>query len=102
MNTEPQRERRFETHHAAAWIGLAVGQIGVIVTDVEEAARRYVAERSMALLRLSPRPPERAGQSRPSVPFLVRVALNPQQPQIELLQPIAGPSVYDDWDGMPR
>lgn len=74
-------------------------QVGIVVPDLEAA------------LRTSPRPAdepwrlwtydgavlsERIYRGRPGT-FAVRIALGGTDPQLELMQPVAGPSIYDEW-----
>ena len=81
-------------------VGRPVGQIGIVVRDLERACHRY-----SALWRCGPwriftyGPAILSSQSYRGAPsqFVVRIALNATTPQLELLQPLAGPSVYDDW-----
>lgn len=85
---------------AEAYVGRAVGQIGIVVRDLEAACRRY-----SALWRNGPwrcftySPAILSHQTYRGEPsrFSVRIGLNTTTPQIELLQPLEGPSVYDDW-----
>lgn len=83
-----------------ALVGRPVGQIGVVVRDLENACRRYstlwqcgpwrVFTYSPAILSLQ------RYRGAPSL-FAVRIALNATSPQLELLQPLEGPSVYHEW-----
>jgi methylmalonyl-CoA/ethylmalonyl-CoA epimerase len=85
---------------AAAWVGQAVGQVGIVVADLEAAASRYSAIWRNGPWRCYTYGPELLSEQiyRGRVtPFSVRIALNSQQPQIELLQPLLGPSVYHEW-----
>ncbi|MGH3136306.1 MAG: VOC family protein [Gaiellaceae bacterium] len=85
---------------AAAIVGLPVGQIGIVVRDLESACRRYSALWQCGPWRLYTYGPailSRQTYRGESSQFSVRIALNPTTPQIELLQPLEGPSVYDDW-----
>jgi methylmalonyl-CoA/ethylmalonyl-CoA epimerase len=85
---------------AETLVGRPVGQIGIVVRDLESACRRY-----SALWRCGPwriytyGPAILSSQSYRGAPagFVVRIALNATTPQLELLQPLVGPSVYDDW-----
>jgi methylmalonyl-CoA/ethylmalonyl-CoA epimerase len=85
---------------AAAYIGRAVGQIGIVVRDVEAACRQYSALWQNGPWRCFTYSPEILSQQTfrgNASTFSVRIALNSATPQIELLQPLDGPSVYDDW-----
>ncbi len=103
----PELARRVEPVTASAFpgpaeaiVGLPVGQIGIVVRDLEAACRRYSALWQCGPWRVYTYGPEILSLQRyrgePST-FSVRIALNPTAPQIELLQPLQGPSVYDDW-----
>src|ERR1700687_1549625 len=87
-------------HALPAFTGCPVGQIGILVRDLEAAVRR-----SSALLRNGPWRiytyssailTEQVYRGRPSQ-FAVRIALNSQDPQVEFLQPLQGPSIYHEW-----
>jgi hypothetical protein len=85
---------------AVALMGRPPGQIGILVHDLEAAAARYSTlwgngpwrcwTYGDELLR------ERIHRGRPSR-FSVRIALNASTPQLELLEPIRGPSIYHEW-----
>ncbi len=85
---------------ATAFGGRPVGQIGVVVHDLESACSRYSALWQCGPWRIYTYSPailaQQSYRGKPSR-FAVRIALNPTTPQIELLQPLEGPSVYDDW-----
>jgi Glyoxalase/Bleomycin resistance protein/Dioxygenase superfamily len=85
---------------AVAWIGHNVGQVGIIVSDLEATATRFSRIWGNGPWRCWEYGPELLSEQiykgRPT-PFSVRIALNSSQPQIELLQPVAGPSIYHDW-----
>lgn len=85
---------------AETLVGRPVGQIGIVVGDLESSCRRYSALWECGPWRIYTYGPEilssqsyRGDRSG----FVVRIALNPTTPQLELLQPLEGPSVYDDW-----
>ncbi len=75
-------------------------QIGIVVTDIEEAMRRWgrvlacgpwsVYTYGRAILR---NPTFRGDEGR----FEMRLALAGSRPQIELIQPLQGPSLYHEW-----
>lgn len=85
---------------AEVLVGRPVGQIGIVVRDLESACRRY-----SALWRCGPwriytyGPGILSSQSYRGSPsrFAMRIALNTTTPQLELLEPLDGPSVYDEW-----
>jgi catechol 2,3-dioxygenase-like lactoylglutathione lyase family enzyme len=85
---------------ALSLVGRPVGQIGIVVSDLESACRRYSALWQCGPWLIYTYSPAILSHQRyrgePSS-FAVRIALNPTTPQIELLQPLEGPSVYDDW-----
>jgi methylmalonyl-CoA/ethylmalonyl-CoA epimerase len=85
---------------AEALLGRAVGQIGIVVRDLESACRRYSALWQCGPWRIYTYSPamlsRQAYRGEPSR-FAVRIALNATTPQLELLQPLVGPSIYDDW-----
>ncbi len=72
-------------------------QVGIIVPSLEAAFPAYGAAtpwRIWTYGRSTVGSVElRGGPGR----FEMRIALNPTQPQIELIEPVAGPSVYDEW-----
>jgi Glyoxalase/Bleomycin resistance protein/Dioxygenase superfamily len=85
---------------ADSWIGRAVGQIGIVVADVEATAKSLSAIWQNGPWRCWTYGPEMLREQLyrgQATPYSVRIALNSQQPQIELLQPLAGPSVYHEW-----
>ena len=81
-------------------VGRPVGQIGIVVRDLESACRRYSALWQCGPWRVYTYGPAILAHQRyrgePSS-FSVRIALNPTSPQLELLQPLEGPSTYDEW-----
>jgi len=85
---------------AGALVGRPVGQIGIVVRDLESSCRRYSALWQCGPWRIYTYSPEilshQSYRGEPSR-FAMRIALNPTTPQIELLQPLEGPSVYYDW-----
>jgi methylmalonyl-CoA/ethylmalonyl-CoA epimerase len=88
------------TGPAEAYVGRPVGQIGIVVRELEQECERYSALWQCGPWRVFTYSPESLSYQeyrgvRSS--FAVRIALNSTQPQIELLQPLHGPSVYDDW-----
>jgi len=85
---------------AEALVGLSVGQVGIVVHDLESACRRYSALWQCGPWRVFTYSPAilsyQTYRGEPSR-YSMRIALNPTTPQLELLQPLEGPSVYDDW-----
>jgi hypothetical protein len=77
-----------------------VGQIVIVVGDLEATAIRFSRIWENGPWRCYTYGPELLSEQTyrgQPTPFSVRIALNAAQPQIELLQPIVGPSVYEDW-----
>lgn len=80
--------------------GRPIGQIGIVVRDLERALERY-----SALLGLGPWSGYMYGPT--TVPALtyrgqpggysMRLALAGGSPQVELLEPLEGPSIYHEW-----
>ncbi len=80
--------------------GRPVGQVGIIGRDIDRAL-----ERSSTLWGLGPWAGYVYGPA--SVPMLtyrgepgryaMRIALAGQGPQVELLEPLEGPSIYEEW-----
>jgi methylmalonyl-CoA/ethylmalonyl-CoA epimerase len=85
---------------AEALVGRPVGQIGIVVRDLESSCRRYSALWRCGPWRVYTYSPatlsRQAYRGEPSR-FAVRIALNSTTPQLELLHPLEGPSVYDEW-----
>ena len=85
---------------AGVLVGRQVGQIGIVVRDLETACRRYSALWQCGPWKIYTYSPailsRQLYRGEPSR-FAVRIALNATTPQLELLQPFEGPSVYDDW-----
>ena len=83
-----------------AFGGRPVGQVGIIVRDLEGALERY-----SSLWGLGPWAGFLYGPG--TVPTLtyrgepgrysMRIALAGQGPQVELLEPLEGPSIYEEW-----
>ncbi len=80
--------------------GYKIGQIGILVPDLERAAHSYAA-----LWRVKPwvvytygpeTVPEMTYRGEPAT-HAMRLALAGEAPQIELVQPLRGPSIYDEF-----
>ena len=81
-------------------LGRPAAQIGIVVRDLEEAARRYSALWGNGPWRCWTYGPDLLSEQRyrgRASRFSVRVALNSTSPQLELLEPLEGPSVYHEW-----
>ena len=85
---------------APPFLGQPIAQIGIVVADLEAAVTRASAAVGAGPWRIFTYGPailkEQAYRGLPT-PYSVRIALNAQQPQIEYLQPLEGPSIYHDW-----
>jgi methylmalonyl-CoA/ethylmalonyl-CoA epimerase len=85
---------------AETLLGLAVGQIGIVVCDLESACRWYSALWQCGPWRVYTYSPATLSTQRyrgePAC-FSMRIALNPATPQLELIQPLEGPNVYQEW-----
>jgi methylmalonyl-CoA/ethylmalonyl-CoA epimerase len=83
-----------------SFFGKPVGQIGIVVEDLDEAIARASKTFGAGPWRVFTYGPEtlteRIFRGAPGT-FSVRIALNPQNPMIEYLQPLEGPSVYHEW-----
>ena len=80
--------------------GRSIGQIGILVADLECAVSRYSAIFDGGPWRAYTYGPatvrELSYQGQPGE-YSMRLAIGSQTPQIELIQPLAGPSIYDEW-----
>lgn len=80
--------------------GRPVGQVGIVVRDLDTAAERLsltVAAGPWRIYTYSGETlAERTYRGRPGA-FAMRLALNAQTPMIELIQPLEGPSIYHEW-----
>lgn len=83
-------------------VSKGVGQVGILVPDLDAALRTYgvistvetwsvwtYGPETVPILRLHGRP----------AAFSMRIALGGTGPQVELIEPLHGPSIYDDWLG---
>jgi catechol 2,3-dioxygenase-like lactoylglutathione lyase family enzyme len=77
-----------------------VGQIGILVRDLDEALQTYGALRtveSWALYTYGPEfVPHLEYWGQPGR-FSMRIALGGASPQVELIEPLDGPSIYHEW-----
>jgi methylmalonyl-CoA/ethylmalonyl-CoA epimerase len=83
-----------------ALVGGGVGQVGIIVPDLEEGLRGYAAIgmiESWSIYTYGPATVPRVEYRGEAGQFSVRIALGGKQPQIELMQPLEGPSIYEEW-----
>lgn len=84
----------------AALVSAGVGQIGILVPSLEEGLRMYASLESIDSWCIYAYSPE-------SVPLLeyrghegvfsIRIALGGRDPQVELVESLAGPSIYEEW-----
>lgn len=83
-----------------ALFGRPVGQVGIVVRDLERSARKLSETLGAGPWRIFTYSgevlSERTYRGEPGT-FSVRIALNSQEPMIELLQPLEGPSIYHEW-----
>jgi methylmalonyl-CoA/ethylmalonyl-CoA epimerase len=85
---------------APPFAGLPPGQIGLLVDDLHAAMTRWSAVLGRAdWLVYTYGPQNLKNSSYRSAPsgFAMRLALIGSGPQIELIEPLAGPSIYTDW-----
>jgi methylmalonyl-CoA/ethylmalonyl-CoA epimerase len=77
--------------------GRPVGQVGIVVRDLDRALERYAAAGPWHCYTYGPETvPElrfRGGPGR----FAMRIALAGERPQLELIEPLTGPSLYEEW-----
>ena len=79
--------------------GRAPFQIAFVVRDLERAARAFDARLGTGPWRgwvFGPQGQGREYRGRPAE-WTLRLALNGTDPQYELVQPLAGPSIHADW-----
>jgi methylmalonyl-CoA/ethylmalonyl-CoA epimerase len=85
---------------AACFGGRPPQQIGLVVTDIAAALRRYVDILGIGPWECFTHSPETVRvleyHGRPAT-FSMKVALSTTQPQIELIEPLIGPNIYADW-----
>jgi hypothetical protein len=79
---------------------LSPDQIGILVDDIEASVPRYAAMFNVQEFRLWTYGPDFMPQmtyrDQPGQ-FAMRLALSDTTPQIELIQSLRGPSIYEDW-----
>jgi methylmalonyl-CoA/ethylmalonyl-CoA epimerase len=77
-----------------------VDQVAYLVPDLEMAIADWNAvlgARKWHSWRYSPRTLPRMGFRGEPGRFEMRIALSAQAPQVELIQPVSGPSIYHEW-----
>jgi len=79
--------------------GLAPVQIGFVVRELEEAARRFDALLAAGPWRGWVFGPQGEGREYLGAPaeWTLRLVLNDRVPQYELIEPLTGPSIHADW-----
>jgi catechol 2,3-dioxygenase-like lactoylglutathione lyase family enzyme len=84
----------------AAFRDLTVSQVGILVPDLKAALHSYRATLKLddwLVYTYSPATvPEMSYRGEPGQ-FEMRLAMSGRGPQIELIEPLAGPSVYHEW-----
>jgi methylmalonyl-CoA/ethylmalonyl-CoA epimerase len=80
--------------------GRPIGQVGIVVRDLDRALRHYSALWGLGPWRgyvYGPATvPDLTYRGEPGR-YSMRLALAGESPQVELLQPLAGPSIYHEW-----
>lgn len=80
--------------------GKAPDQVGIVVRDLEEALARYEdlwGGGPWRCFRYAPDTIRWLGYRGQTGRYSVTIAINQTRPQIELVQPHEGPSIYDEW-----
>ena len=79
--------------------GLAPFQIAFVVRDLERAVREFDARLSAGPWRGWVFGPQGQGREYHGEPaeWTLRLALNTERPQFELIEPLDGPSIHADW-----
>lgn len=80
--------------------GRGPSQIGILVDELETALARYDAlcgGGPWRCYRYAPDTVSSLTYRGRSGEYSVRIAFNATEPQIELVQPLTGPSIYDEW-----
>ncbi len=77
-----------------------IDQVGIVVRDLDTALERFSETIESAPWRVYTYGPElltaQEYRGRPTA-FEMRIALSSTTPQIELIEPVRGPSLYHDW-----
>jgi catechol 2,3-dioxygenase-like lactoylglutathione lyase family enzyme len=80
----------------------SVYQVGIVVADRDRAVAQYGALLGLTEWRLADfdeRSAERMTVRGVETPFTMRLAFAGEDPQIELIEPVAGESIYHEWLG---
>lgn len=100
----PATSQRAATLHTVAVAELLgthqVDQVGIVVRDLEESLRRYSSFWRLGEWRCytySPRTVVGATYRGQPGTYAMMLALAGETPQVELIEPLAGPSIYHEW-----
>lgn len=79
--------------------GRSFDQLGIVVEELESAIRAWspMAGSDWAVYTYGPHNLSSQSYRGASADFTMRIALTSHAPQVELIQPIAGPSHYHEW-----
>ena len=80
--------------------GKAVGQVAYLVEDLSASINHWnetFGTKEWRIFTYSPETVPKLGYRGADGTFSMRLALSGSAPQIELIQPMAGPSIYHDW-----
>jgi methylmalonyl-CoA/ethylmalonyl-CoA epimerase len=83
-----------------AFAGRPVGQVGIVVRDLDEALERYTGEWGVGPWRCwtyGPATVPDLGYRGERGEYEMRIALWGESPQVELIEPVRGPSIYHEW-----
>jgi hypothetical protein len=78
----------------------APDQVGILVRDLERGLERWsvlLREDSWRIYRYGPTTVPRLSYQGGPGTYEARIALSSGRPQIELVEPVAGPSIYEAW-----
>jgi methylmalonyl-CoA/ethylmalonyl-CoA epimerase len=73
------------------------GQVGVLVLSIDAALGAYGDDQVWQTWTYGPQTVAELDYHGEAGAFVMRIALNRTTPQIELIEPISGPSIYHDW-----
>jgi methylmalonyl-CoA/ethylmalonyl-CoA epimerase len=77
-----------------------VAQVGILVRDLESALARYASlwrHGDWLVYEYGPETvPRLSYRGRPGE-FVIRLALNTESPQLELIESVRGPSIFEEW-----
>lgn len=79
---------------------LSVDQVGIVVTDLELYIERYAETYGLGDWKIWTYEQEMFSESSfrgGPADFSMRLALSSRDPQVELIEPLAGPSIYHEW-----